>query len=71
MPAMIRVRAVRDLKVARVDENGATVMGRYVGREPDGSPTAEGVLVPEDSYHVRAIRRGELERVPENQEVKS
>jgi hypothetical protein len=36
---------------------------RYVGRDKKGAVIAEGVDVPADSYHRRAIARGDLEEV--------
>lgn len=33
---------------------------RFVARRRDGSPIADGVLVPLDTYHRRAIARGDL-----------
>lgn len=54
----IRVRAIGD---ALLPKPGFP--GRFVARNPDRSIIAEGVDVPDDSYHRRAIRRGELEEV--------
>lgn len=61
MSQTIRVRAVGD---AKLPVPGAT-SPRYVGRARDGSIIAEGVTVPADSYHMRALRRGELVEVSE------
>lgn len=38
--------------------------GRFVGRDKAGEIIAEGVDVPEDGYHVRAINRGDIELAP-------
>jgi hypothetical protein len=59
MPETIRVRAVGD---ARLPVPGSA-SARYVGRDKKGAPIAEGVDVPADSYHRRAIARGDLEEV--------
>jgi hypothetical protein len=37
------------------------VSARYVGRDRRGEIIPEGVTVPDDSYHRRALSRGELE----------
>lgn len=55
----LRVRAVGDAKLPVP----GSATARYVGRDKKGAPIAEGVLVPDDSYHRRAIARGELEEV--------
>ena len=55
----IRVRAVGD---AKLPVPGAS-SPRYVGRARDGEIIPEGVIVPADSYHLRALRRGELVEV--------
>lgn len=56
MSSTIRVRAVGD---ARLPVPG--MPGRFVARAPKThEPIAEGVDVPDDSYHRRAIARGEL-----------
>lgn len=56
MSSSIRVRAVGD---ARLPVPG--MPGRFVARAPKThEPIAEGVDVPDDSYHRRAIARGEL-----------
>lgn len=34
--------------------------GRFVGRTNKGAVIPEGVDVPDDTYHRRAIKRGEL-----------
>jgi hypothetical protein len=54
----VRVWAVegRSLPHAGGPVNGA----RFVARRRDDSPIAAGVLVPRDSYHARAIARGDL-----------
>lgn len=59
MSSTIRVRAVGD---ARLPVPG--MPGRVVARAPKThEPIAEGVDVPDDSYHRRAIARGELAEV--------
>lgn len=56
MSSTIRVRAVGD---ARLPVPGAP--GRYVGRDrKTHEPIAGGVDVPADSYHLRALARGDL-----------
>lgn len=39
--------------------------GRHVGRDPADAIIAAGVAVPAESYYLRAVARGDLERVPE------
>lgn len=56
MSSTIRVFAVGD---ARLPVPGQ--VGRYVARHPKThEPMRDGALVPDDSYHRRAIARGEL-----------
>jgi hypothetical protein len=55
----IRVRAVGDAKLPVP----GVLAARYVGRNRDGSVIGEGVVVPADSYHKRAVERGDLELV--------
>jgi hypothetical protein len=57
--SMIRVRAVGDAKLPV--PNSATA--RYVGRDKSGAVIPDGVNVPADSYHLRALRRGDIEEV--------
>ncbi len=52
----IRVRAVGDAKLPVP----GVLAARYVGRNRDGSVIDEGVVVPADSYHTRAVERGDL-----------
>lgn len=60
MSNTIRVRAVGD---ARLPVPG--MPGRFVGRAPKThEPIAEGVEVPDDSYHRRALARGDIAAVP-------
>lgn len=54
---MILVRAVGD---ARLPVLGSSAP-RYVGRDRSGDIIPEGVKVPDDSYHRRAILRGDIE----------
>jgi hypothetical protein len=53
------VRAVGDAKLPVP----GSATARYVGRDKSGAVIAEGVTVPDDSYHRRALVRGELEEV--------
>lgn len=59
MQQTIRARAVGD---AKLPVPGST-SPRYVGRSRDGAIIVEGVTVPDDSYHRRAIARGDLAEV--------
>lgn len=59
----LRVRARGD---ARLPVPGFA--GRYVGRDASGAAIPEGVVVPDDSYHRRALARGELDLVSEEKE---
>ncbi len=54
----IRVRAVGD---ALLPVPGFA--GRFVGRDANRNIIDEGVDVPEDQYHLRAIMRGDISRV--------
>ena len=56
---MIRVRAVGDAKLPVP----GSATARYVGRDKSGAVIADGVNVPADSYHLRALRRGDIEEV--------
>jgi hypothetical protein len=55
MSNTIRVRAI---DAARLPVPG--IGGRFVGRTNKGAVIPEGVDVPDDTYHRRAIKRGEL-----------
>ncbi len=55
MSNTIRVRAT---DAARLPVPG--IGGRFVGRTNKGAVIPEGVDVPDDTYHRRAIKRGEL-----------
>ena len=55
MSNTIRVRAT---DAARLPVPGTG--GRFVGRTNKGAVIPEGVDVPDDTYHRRAIKRGEL-----------
>lgn len=61
----IRVRAVGDKLLSRIDADGMLVVGRYVGRGRDRQAIPEGEEVPATSYYHRAIERGDLELVKE------
>lgn len=61
----IRVRAVGDKLLSRIDADGMLVQGRYVGRGRNREATAEGEEVPATSYYHRAIERGDIELVKE------
>ena len=60
---LIRVRATESVSVPQIDESGRTVMGRFVGKSRSGDVIPEGVDVPESAYFLRAIARGELEKI--------
>lgn len=55
MSNTIRVRAS---EAAHLPVPG--IGGRFVGRTNKGAVIPEGVDVPDDTYHRRAIKRGEL-----------
>ena len=63
MTSTLRVRARGD---ARLPVPGYA--GRYVGRAADGSALPNGVDVPDDSYHQRALARGDIELVKPSEE---
>lgn len=64
----LRVRAVEGRKLPAINADGLPLQGRFVGydrrgaiiQESDGQP---GVPVPADSYHLRAVKNGDLEEV--------
>lgn len=56
----IRVRAVEGHVVPYVDEAGRTVMGRDVGRGPDGTAFEHGEEVPKSAYYLRRVAQGAL-----------
>lgn len=62
LPTM-RVCAVEGRLLPAIDASGMPLVGRYVARTRKGAPIPEGVLVPQDSHHLRAVRNGDLERV--------
>jgi len=66
MPSPLRVRPRGD---ARLPVPGYA--GRYVGRAHDGSVLPNGVDVPDDSYHQRALARGDIELVKPSEETSS
>lgn len=61
---MIRVRAVGDGLVPRVDAAGAPVVstskGRYVARDKARRPTPAGELVPDVHYYRAELAAGSL-----------
>lgn len=56
---VLRVRAVGDAKLPVP----GSAFPRYVGRDKSGAVIPDGVNVPADSYHLRALRRGDIEEV--------
>lgn len=58
MAEMMKVRAVGTGKLPVPG-----MRGRFVGRDKAGEIIAEGVDVPEDGYHLRALARGDIEMV--------
>ena len=63
---MLRVRAVGDALVMRLDDQGRAVPNRSVARDATGRPLADGEIVPRFPEYLRAIRRGELELVSDH-----
>ena len=61
----IRVRAVEGRSLLAVDGDGHPRPDRFVGHDRRGAIVAEGVDVPDDPYHRRAIKAGDLELVEE------
>lgn len=59
----LTVRAVDGAMVPELDGSGRMRPGRYVGRDRKGAVLDEPVTVPADSYHRRAVARGELVEV--------
>ncbi len=60
MPEPLKVRAVDGRKLPAIDPQGRPLPGRFVAHDKKGRPLGEAVLVPADSYHRRAIERGDL-----------
>lgn len=58
MSSTIRVRAVGDAKLPVPG-----MPGRFVARDKKGDPIQDGAEVPDDSYHRRAIARGDITEV--------
>lgn len=63
MPQDLRIRAVDDRLLPLVAPDGATLKGRYAGRDKTGAALPDGELVPANSYYRRAISRGDVEEV--------
>lgn len=64
---MLKVKAVGE---ARLPVPGFA--GRFVGREKkSGAIIAEGVLVPADSYYLRALARGDIALAESSKKVSS
>lgn len=65
----IRVRAVGDLLVPRVDADGTPVVsktkGRYAGRDAQKHPLPDGEPVPDVHYYRAELEAGALELVEE------
>lgn len=61
----LKVRAVEGRKLSFVGADGVLVQGRYVGVDRKGNARDEDV--PASSYYTRAIARGDLELVTEEQ----
>lgn len=62
MPHALRVRAVPGRTLPAIDAAGRPRPGAFVGYGPDGK-ALPAALVPSDSYHRRAVARGDLELV--------
>lgn len=60
---LIRVRAVGDLRVARLTATGAVARQSWAGRDADGAALPGGELVPRHPHYLYAIRTGDLELV--------
>lgn len=60
MADLIHVRAVDALSVSFVAPDGAILKGRYVARDFQGEPLADGERVPAIAHYTRAVQRGEL-----------
>ncbi len=61
----LKVRAAVGCRLSFVDADGVLVLGRYVGIGRKGNARDEDV--PATSYYHRAIARGDLELVTEEQ----
>lgn len=56
----LRIRAVGDLLLPLVNASGATLKGRYAGRDKTGAPLPDGEIVEQNSYYIRAADRGDV-----------
>lgn len=61
----IRVRCSESARLLARDGFGNLIPGRYLGRNRRGEVIAEGVLVEQTSDILRALARGDLERLSE------
>lgn len=64
----MRVRAVADLRVARLGPDGQPVRQSWAGRDRDGKPLADGEDVPRHPHYLYALRCGDLELVTAEQD---
>jgi len=65
MTTTMKVRAVEGRKLPAVDGDGAPILGRFVGYSRRGEIVPEGVDVPDDAHHRRAVKAGDLELIAE------
>lgn len=61
------IKAVENRLQTLVDVHGGIVRGRYAARDRHGAPRPEGELVQDNTHYRRAIMRGDIELVSEQE----
>ena len=61
------IQAVEGRCLSMVDAKGAAIRGRFAGRDKTGAPLADGELVADHVHYRRAIARGDLALVAEQE----
>lgn len=61
------IQAVEGRHLSMVDVRGVALRGRFAGRDRAGAPLADGELVPDHIHYRRAISRGDVALVAEQE----
>jgi len=61
------ILAVNDRMATLIDRNGHAFRGRYAGRDRTGAALLEGELVSDHTHYRRAISRGDITLVAEQE----
>jgi hypothetical protein len=64
------IAAVEGRLMTLLDESGRVHRGRFAGRDKTGAPLADGELVDDHHHYRRAIARGDLALVAEQEPSK-